>query len=1143
MYKLTEPFRTPLLKILLVQGLILLLIGSIELYFWINEPTEDQVETLIDSSLEKAKKGFYDEIQVLEDKTVELAESFKENDYQTYTRHINRDDDIDFIVLDSLKRIINWSEKAPNIPFAKIIPRGNVYRISIKDRDYFAYTDERETYSVTGIILAQNSLSNQIGDNRSTYSIISKWISNLDYPVQLRFLAKDVWSAEKKIELSVGESKVIGYLAGYPNSLSLLAYHWNVFTARVRAIYQIAFVLFSIIMFMYVSRVWPLTERFLLRSVLIVLLWLVTAHSEIELHLTDLFIQWGFDLKRSLSISLININFHTLFFSLLAYEIIRTCRLQRRYFGIDWYPRTLLFSFISGLLTYLVISLIPSAYFHLISTNEITLLDPNLFPPIETLLFIAGLTATAAFALLLSIIGNSFIFESEKDQLSLVYPTHLISFFGIHFIFRWLSIGHTNEFSHWISIVFSYALIITFAEIIRRNPRLILHYSALRLLLIGSFALTALLYPTIHLRYQKVQEDELNEKAWALISDLGDPETWKESIKPAVKSITMEHDRGVWPGSTYIAVYDDKLTLSLSWNRIILPFSESGKLPLNSTEIQEIKEGVKLHKNLIYESQLFIDHYFYVKESDVIIRGIIPVIPFQSHIFSFFRFFYTTLFLLLLMYFLRAFFSNKSILFFNTRENLQSRILDSYIVASLMFLVALVGATGYSVLSDEKENHQQLLNQKKEQIIQSINQDLNGNLDRPFLRFLANRFEVSLDVYDPRKWEYGASYQNIPVTDSGYLLERSIYETLVMREDIETTRWYDYGKEQIGSSYLKVNLNNKDFILKISLRSTVSGDNEQLLKTVSFLIAVYVFVFGLFIVLAYFISTYLADPLLRLLQGLRRISSGRLDTIVPVTTQDEIGELANAYNFMIFRLKDLQKELAEVERQAAWTEMARQVAHEIKNPLTPMKLSLQHLQRLVLMSDEDEENLKPAFERISKNLIQQIDSLSTIASDFSKFAQPQTEELVPVDLNKLLSDIDELYQHDQFIKINLDLSENILEVLGIADDLKRVFINLIKNSIEAMPNGGIIIVRTYRYKTEAYIEFADTGVGIPVDIQKRVFQPNFSTKSSGTGIGLAICKKVVDAHGGVINFASVPGSGTTFTLNFRLTNNYQDSTS
>ena len=518
MYKITEPFRTPLLKILLVQGLILLLIGSIELYFWINEPTEDQVESLIDSSLEKAKKGFYDEIQGLEDKSVELAESFKENEYETYTRHIDRDEDIDFIVLDSLKRIINWSEKAPNIPFAKIIPRGNVYRISIKDRDYFAYTDERETYSVTGIILAKNSISNQIGENRSTYSIITKWISNLDYPVQLRFLAKDVWSAEKKIELSVGESKVIGYLAGYPNSLSLLAYHWNVFKARVRALYQIVFVLFSIIMFMYVSRVWPLTERFLLRSVLIALLWIVTAQSEIELHLTDLFIQWGIDLKRSLSISLININFHTLFFSLLAYEIIRTCRLQRRYFGIDWYPRTLLFSFLSGILTYLSISLIPSAYFHLISTNEITLLDPNLFPPIETLLFIAGLTATAGFSLLLSIIGNSFIFESEKDQLSLVYPLHILAFFGIHFIFRWLSVGYTNEFSHWISLVFIYALIITFTEIIRRNPRLILHYSALRLLLIGSFALTALLYPTIHLRYQKVQETELNEKAWALIS-------------------------------------------------------------------------------------------------------------------------------------------------------------------------------------------------------------------------------------------------------------------------------------------------------------------------------------------------------------------------------------------------------------------------------------------------------------------------------------------------------------------------------------------------------------------------------------------------------------------------------------------------
>jgi nitrogen fixation/metabolism regulation signal transduction histidine kinase len=322
--------------------------------------------------------------------------------------------------------------------------------------------------------------------------------------------------------------------------------------------------------------------------------------------------------------------------------------------------------------------------------------------------------------------------------------------------------------------------------------------------------------------------------------------------------------------------------------------------------------------------------------------------------------------------------------------------------------------------------------------------------------------------------------------------------------------------------------------MQISLRSTVSGNNESLLKTVSYLIAVYVFVFGIFIVLAYFISTYLADPLKRLLQGLRRISSGRLDTIVPVTTQDEIGELANAYNFMIFRLKDLQKELAEAERQAAWSEMARQIAHEIKNPLTPMKLSLQHLQRLVLLQDEQDENLKPAFERISKTLIQQIDSLSSIAADFSKFAQPQSEPFTEQNLNDLLLEINDLYQHDRFIKINVDLSDNPLIIQGIGDDLKRVFINLMKNSIEAMENGGIIIVRTYPYKDQAFVEFADTGSGIPVEIQSRVFQPNFSTKSSGTGIGLAICKKIVDAHGGSISFASVPKSGTTFTLSFPL---------
>lgn len=1128
-----QPYREPLLKMTLILGVFIVLIGSLEIYFYVAEPTEENKSNLIQNGLEKAKNGFYKEIQLLEKVTHKISAEFEEEPFLAYTFQINRENDIDFIVLDSLKRIINWSDQAPQIPVEKMISRGNIYRISLNERDYLAFTIEKNSYSVTGITLAKNTGITQPGINKTAYSIVSKWTNNIDYPIQLQFLAKDVWNVESKETLYVGDGKIIGYLVGYPNSISLLNYHWNGFKERFRAAYLLGFVLISLGLFWFTSNVWPIYERFLFRISLVTILWILTSYSDSERYIIDLFINWGLYLNRSLSIDLFRLTFHTFFFSLASFEIIRISRIQRRYFGIDWYPRTILFSLATGMLTYISLSSIPSSYYHLINTNEISLLDPNLFPPIEVFLFITGLSISFGFGFLLSVFGNLFILQSERDSSSLFHFTHFLGFVGIHLIFRLTGIGYSSEFDIIGSMGSLYILVISVVQLLLRNPNYFQHYSKLRLLLLGSLFLTVLLYPTIHLRYQTVAESDLNNKTWALINDLNELGSWKNvKSNSSAESQLYAHDRGVWPGNTYIAVYDSTYRLAFSWNRNLIQFSESGRLGLNLDEINTLKKENTLEKTVLKNSKLYLDHYFYVHDSNVFIRGIIPIIPFQSHVFSFFRFFYTILFLLLGLYIIQAVFSNKPLLLLDTKENLQSRILDSYIIASLMFLVALVGTTGYIVLSDDVENHLNSLQEKKELIIDAIAKELNGKLDEPFLRYLAQRFEVSIDLFDPRRWITGASFQNIPVVDSGFLIERSIYESLIMFEQLEEIRWYDYGKEQIGAVFLKVTHADQTKIMQISLRSTVSGTNEALLKTVSYLIAVYVFVFGLFIVLAFFISSYLADPLKRLLQGLRRISSGRLDTIVPVTTQDEIGELANAYNFMIFRLKDLQKELAEAERQAAWTEMARQIAHEIKNPLTPMKLSLQHLQRLVLLQNEEDETLKPTFERISKTLIQQIDSLSSIASDFSKFAQPQTEPFAIQDVNALIEEINELYQHDQFIKINLDLSDNPLFIEGIADDLKRVFINLMKNSIESMPNGGIIIVRSYPYKENAYIEFADTGSGIPIEIQPKIFSPNFSTKTSGTGIGLAICKKVVEAHHGSISFASVPGSGTTFTLHF-----------
>jgi signal transduction histidine kinase len=237
---------------------------------------------------------------------------------------------------------------------------------------------------------------------------------------------------------------------------------------------------------------------------------------------------------------------------------------------------------------------------------------------------------------------------------------------------------------------------------------------------------------------------------------------------------------------------------------------------------------------------------------------------------------------------------------------------------------------------------------------------------------------------------------------------------------------------------------------------------------------------------------------------------------------------------MVFRLKKLQKELASAEREAAWKEMAQQVAHEIKNPLTPMKLNVQHLERQLETNNYDADELKKHIQKITANLIEQIQTLSNIASDFSKFSQPIEEEFTKTDLAAVLSSVTALYQHDEQIRISFQQEDGSVFVLGAADELKRVIINLVKNAYEAMPEGGEITLRLYRKQQDAFVEVEDTGEGITEEDRPNIFVPNFSTKSSGTGLGLAICKKIIEAHEGSITFASVEGEGTTFVIKLPL---------
>lgn len=286
----------------------------------------------------------------------------------------------------------------------------------------------------------------------------------------------------------------------------------------------------------------------------------------------------------------------------------------------------------------------------------------------------------------------------------------------------------------------------------------------------------------------------------------------------------------------------------------------------------------------------------------------------------------------------------------------------------------------------------------------------------------------------------------------------------------------------------------------------------------------------------YFVSRKATAPLQQFREGLQKITSGSFDTLIPVETKDEVGELAHAYNMMVYRLQDLQNELASTERQAAFSEMARQVAHEIKNPLTPMKLKIQHLQRS-FQSGKTTAELSPLVKTVTAELIDQIESLDNIARSFSKYAKPITSDFENADLNELIDQTLTLYRHEDKAKLLVDHADNPLICHIAKEEWKRIIINLINNSAEAMPNGGVIIIRLYPHKDRAYVEVVDNGDGISVEDKPKIFTPNFSTKSSGTGLGLAITKKLVEAMKGDIQFASAKGAGTTFTLSFPLSQN------
>jgi signal transduction histidine kinase len=250
-------------------------------------------------------------------------------------------------------------------------------------------------------------------------------------------------------------------------------------------------------------------------------------------------------------------------------------------------------------------------------------------------------------------------------------------------------------------------------------------------------------------------------------------------------------------------------------------------------------------------------------------------------------------------------------------------------------------------------------------------------------------------------------------------------------------------------------------------------------------------------------------------------------------SQDELSDLIDEYNRMVGKLEDSKLRLIRLEREGAWREMARQVAHDIKNPLTTMKLSMQQLERVSNNPEQAAAYLKKAITR----LIEQIDSLAQIASEFSMFANLDIQKKTDMVINHVVESVYDLFSEQKDVDFKLNVPCERFHINGDKNHLIRVFNNLIINAIQAIPSDrkGQIKVSLSRKNNIAVVQISDNGGGIPPEIRDRVFEPNFTTKTSGSGLGLAICRKIVEALDGHIRFETRDNDGTDFFVEFPIT--------
>ncbi|WP_371134773.1 PAS domain-containing sensor histidine kinase [Flavobacterium sp.] len=479
--------------------------------------------------------------------------------------------------------------------------------------------------------------------------------------------------------------------------------------------------------------------------------------------------------------------------------------------------------------------------------------------------------------------------------------------------------------------------------------------------------------------------------------------------------------------------------------------------------------------------------------------------------------------------------------------SLRIRIFLSMIVLIIMASVLLASISIIQFKNEAKEYHQERLERKEDAIKEHINYVLStttyplttenlGLIFKDKIHELAQIHSIEINIYSldgkllkSSKESFSVDKVAPPIPKYILKLVRSSIEKRYV--DIKTI---DGKKNRSAFSQIK---DDKFKPLGILNLPYVEDDGYYENELKSFLIRlgqVYSFMLIVAFALAYFLSSYITKSLKTISDKLSETSlNQKNEKIVLEASSKEINLLIKAYNGMVDELEKSAIKLAQSEREEAWREMAKQVAHEIKNPLTPMRLTVQSFQRKF---DPTDPNVKQKMNDYSETLIQQIDTMSAVASAFSNFASmpaQQNETLNVVEVVELAMDI----FNEEYIQFQSDSPEIISKI--DRTQLIRIITNLAKNAIQSIPEqqeNKSIIVSVKKELNNVLITVADNGIGIqPKDID-RIFEPKFTTKSSGMGLGLGIIKNIIENYKGTITFETEFGKGTTFIVSLPIIN-------